>query len=138
MGDWFSTLGKSGAEKDKVLEERQLQRIQAETASKIEAFKQEAQAKAVALRRPGMAAADVHAAAMAYLEAEGVGELFTHGLGHGIGLQTHETPSLSPRSAAVLRPGMVVTVEPGLYRPGKSGLRWEYMVAVTDDGARVL
>ena len=98
----------------------------------------EAQAKAIALIRPGMAAADVHAAAMAYLEAEGVGDLFTHGLGHGIGLQTHEAPSLSPRSTTVLRPGMVVTVEPGLYRPGKSGLRWEYMVAVTDDGARVL
>jgi Xaa-Pro aminopeptidase len=99
---------------------------------------QEAQAKAIAVIRPGAAAADVYAAARAHLDRHGAGDLFTHGLGHGIGLQTHEAPSLGAKSTAVLRAGMVVTVEPGLYRPGKSGLRWEYMVAVTEDGARVL
>lgn len=98
----------------------------------------EAQAKAIALIRPGVPAADVYAVARQHLDAHGVGALFTHGLGHGIGLQTHEAPSLAPRSPAVLEAGMVVTVEPGLYRPGRSGLRWEYMVAVTQDGARVL
>ncbi len=97
----------------------------------------EAQAKAIALIRPGAAAADIYAAARGHLDAHGVGDLFTHGLGHGIGLQTHEAPSLGPRSTAVLQAGMVITVEPGLYRPGKSGLRWEYMVAVIEDGAWV-
>ena len=98
----------------------------------------EAQAKAIALIRPGAAAAGIYAAAKNHLDAHGVGDLFTHGLGHGIGLQTHEAPSLGPRSPVALQAGMVITVEPGLYRPGKSGLRWEYMVAVTEDGARVL
>lgn len=103
----------------------------------LELIKQ-AQAKAIAVIRPGIPAADVYAAAREHLDANGVGDLFTHGLGHGIGLQTHEGPSLSPRTVAVLQPGMVVTVEPGLYRPGLSGLRWEYMILVTEDGARTL
>ena len=85
-----------------------------------------------------MAAADVHAAAMAYLEAEGVGDLFTHGLGHGVGLQTHEAPSLGGRSKHILQPGMIVTVEPGLYYPAWGGIRWEYMILVTEDGHKVL
>jgi Xaa-Pro aminopeptidase len=55
-----------------------------------------------------------------------------------VGLQTHEAPSLGTTSAAVLQAGMIVTVEPGLYRPGRHGVRWEYMVLVTDEGARIL
>ncbi|MDR2488886.1 MAG: Xaa-Pro peptidase family protein [Desulfovibrio sp.] len=98
----------------------------------------EAQAKAIALIRPDADAVTVYAAAKEHLASLGVGDLFTHGLGHGIGLQTHEAPSLGSRSTAKLQPGMVITVEPGLYRPGKSGLRWEYMVVVTEDGARIL
>ena len=98
---------------------------------------QEAQAKAIAEIRPGVTAAHVYGVARACLEKYGVAELFTHGLGHGIGLQTHEGPSLGSRSPVLLQSGMVVTVEPGLYRSGRSGLRWEYMVLVTDDGVRV-
>ncbi len=98
----------------------------------------EAQARAIKAIRPGVAAADVYAAARNYLDDKGVGEFFTHGLGHGIGLQTHEAPSLSPVSTAVLQPGMVVTVEPGIYCLDRGGTRWEYMVLVTEDGARVL
>ncbi|MDR0827896.1 MAG: aminopeptidase P family protein [Desulfovibrio sp.] len=97
---------------------------------------QEAQGKAIAMLRPGMAAADVYRVARAFLEDRGVADLFTHGLGHGIGLQTHEAPSLGSSSEQILRPGMVITVEPGLYRPGRHGVRWEYMVLVTEDGAR--
>lgn len=98
----------------------------------------EAQSRAIARIKPGVAASDVYAAARSCLDDKGVGELFTHGLGHGIGLQTHEAPSLSPSASTPLKPGMVVTVEPGLYRAGKWGVRWEYMVLVTEDGAEVL
>ena len=99
---------------------------------------QEAQSRAIKVIDPGVPVADVYAAARSFLDEKGVGELFTHGLGHGIGLQTHEGPSLNPASTAILKPGMVITVEPGLYRSGQYGIRWEYMVLVTEDGARVL
>lgn len=68
----------------------------------------------------------------------GVANAFTHGLGHGVGLETHEAPSLSPRAEGVLEPGMVVTVEPGLYYPQWGGIRWEYTVLVEEDGVRIL
>jgi Xaa-Pro aminopeptidase len=85
-----------------------------------------------------MAAGEVYGIAAAFLDAAGVLNLFTHALGHGIGLQTHEAPSLNATSESILRPGMVLTVEPGLYRRGSYGIRWENMVLVTEDGARVL
>lgn len=97
----------------------------------------EAQARAIKKIAPGVPVSEIYAAARSYLDSQGVGELFTHGLGHGIGLQTHESPSLNLVSSTVLQPGMVVTVEPGLYRAGRFGVRWEYMVLVTEDGARV-
>ena len=108
-----------------------------EFAAHLEYIK-EAQARAIKAIRPGIQASAVYAAAASYLEEKGVVHLFTHGLGHGIGLQTHEGPSLSPSSDVVLKAGMVITVEPGLYLPGQGGVRWEYMVLVTDEGARVL
>lgn len=97
-----------------------------------------AQEKAVAAIRPGMATAAVYAVARDFLNSQGVGEYFTHGLGHGVGLQTHEAPSLSPKNTATLQLGMVVTVEPGLYYPEWGGVRWEYMVLVTEDGGMML
>ena len=63
---------------------------------------------------------------------------FGHGLGHGVGLAFHEGPRVSPLSEAVLKPGMVCTVEPGIYLPDWGGVRLENMVVVTDDGAEVL
>ncbi|MDR2075555.1 MAG: aminopeptidase P family protein [Desulfovibrio sp.] len=98
----------------------------------------EAQELAIRAIRPGAGLAGIYALARKRLDDAGVGELFTHGLGHGIGLQTHEAPTLNPRAEGVLRAGMVVTVEPGLYVSGRSGVRWEHMVLVTEDGARVL
>jgi Xaa-Pro aminopeptidase len=98
----------------------------------------EAQEKAIARIRPGAALSDLYATARSFLDDKGVGDLFTHGLGHGIGLQTHEEPSLGRTAGGALHPGMVITVEPGLYRPGRCGVRWEYMVLVTDDGSRIL
>ena len=73
-----------------------------------------------------------------YCAAQGVDKFFTHGLGHGVGLETHEAPSLNPRSQQMLAPGMIVTVEPGLYYPQWGGIRWEYMILVTQDGCEVL
>ncbi len=98
----------------------------------------EAQDAAVAAVRPGMAAAELYAVAHATFEKYGVAGAFTHALGHGIGLETHEPPSLGPRSELILTAGMVITIEPGLYYPDWGGIRWEYMVLVTADGAEVL
>ncbi len=102
------------------------------------ALVREAQEKAIKAIRPGASMAGIYQIARNYLDDKGVGQYFTHGLGHGIGLQTHEAPALSPRAAADLQAGMVVTVEPGLYYPEWGGVRWEYMVLVTEDGARIL
>lgn len=98
----------------------------------------EAQRRAIAHIRPGVTGREVHQVAVDYFASRGKAEAFTHSLGHGVGLETHEEPRLSLRSTTPLEPGMVVTVEPGLYYPGWGGVRWEYMVAVTEDGCRVL
>ena len=63
---------------------------------------------------------------------------FTHSLGHGVGLETHEGPRLSPRAVEKLVPGNIVTIEPGLYFPSWGGARWEHMAVITEDGCRVL
>jgi Xaa-Pro aminopeptidase len=81
---------------------------------------------------------DAYHAARAVFEKAGVAHYFTHGLGHGVGLETNEAPSLNPRSQGILRQGMVVTVEPGLYYPEWGGVRWEYTVLITEDGVRIL
>jgi len=97
-----------------------------------------AQEAAVAAIRPGLSGVDADRVARDRLAEAGIAELFVHSLGHGVGLQIHEGPSLSSRSTDVLAPGMVVTVEPGVYRPGVGGLRIEDLVLVTEDGHEVL
>ena len=98
----------------------------------------EAQRKAIAAIRPGMTGKEAWQTAVDSFAASGKEKAFTHSLGHGVGLETHEEPRLSPRSEKPLKPGMIVTVEPGLYYPGWGGARWEYMVVVEEDGCRVL
>jgi Xaa-Pro aminopeptidase len=97
-----------------------------------------AQQQAIATIRPGVLAKDVDAAARAVIADAGYGEYFGHGLGHGIGLQVHEAPAVRPHSDTVLQPGMVFTVEPGIYLPGWGGVRIEDDVLVTADGCEVL
>jgi Xaa-Pro aminopeptidase len=97
-----------------------------------------AQEAGLAAVRPGVGGREVDAAARAVIEAEGLGELFGHGLGHGVGLEVHEQPRLRPESEDVLAAGAVVTIEPGIYHPGLGGIRIEDLVAVGDDGPEVL
>lgn len=96
------------------------------------------QQAAIDIIRPGLTYLEAYQASFAVFEKAGVEAMFTHGLGHGIGLETHEPPSLSKVATGELKPGMVVTVEPGLYDPKWGGIRWEYQVLVTEDGCRIM
>lgn len=96
---------------------------------------QRAQAAAVAAVRPGVTAEQVDAAARDVLAEAGLAEFFVHRTGHGIGLSVHEEPYIVAGNDLPLRPGMVFSVEPGIYLPGRWGARIEDIVVVTVDGA---
>jgi len=98
----------------------------------------DAQQAAIEAVRPGIAASDVDEEARKVLKKAGLGRYFTHSTGHGVGLEIHETPRVANGQRELLQPGMVITIEPGVYFPGKWGVRIEDMVAVTAGGYEVL
>lgn len=98
----------------------------------------DAQRAGIAQAGPGVPASAVDGACREFIRKQGYEKRFGHGTGHGVGLEIHEAPSVSGRSRTILQPGMVITVEPGIYLPGKFGVRIEDMVLITKNGHEVL
>lgn len=115
--------------------------LQAESKDKLRKIYSivlEAQKAAFNAIKPGVKALEVDHAARQFIADAGFGDYFGHGLGHGIGLQIHEAPWFRPGSETVLEPGMVFTLEPGIYLPGWGGVRIEDNILVTSSGAQYL
>ncbi len=94
--------------------------------------------EALSKLEPGVKAEELYKAARARLERDGLARYFIHGLGHGVGVEVHEPPGISMNSKARLLPGMVITIEPGVYIKGWRGVRIEELVLVTTSGFEVL
>lgn len=109
-----------------------------EEQKKVYEIVREANRRGRAAAKPGVSFASIDAAARDYIASMGYGEYFTHRLGHSIGLGLHEEPSVSANNAQLVEEGMCFSIEPGIYLPGKFGVRIEDLVLVTADGAETL
>jgi Xaa-Pro aminopeptidase len=107
-------------------------------AGRIYEAVRQAQQAAIETVRPGIAVGEVDRAARKLLKKSNLDRYFTHSTGHGVGLEIHEPPRIATGLEEILRPGMVITIEPGVYIPGKFGVRIEDMVVVTEQGCQVL
>ncbi|ATZ17173.1 Xaa-Pro dipeptidase [Williamsoniiplasma luminosum] len=98
----------------------------------------EAQSLGISMVKAGQNAGDIHRAVWKYIDEQGYGQYFDHGLGHGLGIEIHEEPYESSLSQTILQPGMTITVEPGIYIPGIGGVRIEDDLIVTENGYEML
>jgi Xaa-Pro aminopeptidase len=105
---------------------------------RVYATVRDAQQAALETVKAGVSAGEVDQSARKVLQKKGLARHFTHSTGHGVGLEIHEAPRLAAGQKEVLQPGMVVTIEPGVYIPGVGGVRIEDMVVVTDNGCQIL
>jgi len=109
-----------------------------EELKKVYQVVKEAHDRALEVIRPGVGCREVDQAARSVIEEAGYGTYFGHGTGHGVGLAVHEYPSITKDSPSELKEGMVLTVEPGIYLPGRGGVRIEDLVVVKEDGFELL
>ena len=109
-----------------------------ELQKRVHAIVTAANRAGIAACRPGVKLKEIDRAARKVIEDAGYGPYFNHRTGHGIGLNEHEFPDVSAVSEVVARPGMIFSVEPGVYLPGRFGVRVEDLVAITEDGCEVL
>lgn len=107
-------------------------------AAKIYDITVKAQNTAICKIKPGAAISEIDAEAREYITRKGYGKYFSHNLGHGIGVEVHELPNISSKNTEKLKKGMVFTIEPAIYLPGKFGIRIEDTVSVTNEGVDVL
>jgi len=98
----------------------------------------EAQKKAIKAAKPGAKCSDVDAVARNFITTAGYGDYFTHGLGHGLSFEVHARPTVSRISKTILKPGMVITIEPGIYIEGFGGVRIEDDIVITEKGCEIL
>ncbi len=103
----------------------------------IYAILKKAQQLAIDKIKPGVKACEVDYAARKYISDNGYGDYFIHRTGHGVGLEVHEMPYITETSEVILKPGMVFSIEPGIYLEGEFGMRIEDLVMVTADGVEV-